>query len=150
MSLRLILMRNAKTELKTRLLTNRGQKTCELIGKSLSNNYWIPTKVLFENQIETKLTWKSMEPFLQTPKEINLKRSDLLESWEQWISEIENSGNDVSNNTVLLITQNPICTEILERLTGHLMQFPTGMAGLLERSNNTWRLVDVLVPKEMK
>ena len=30
------------------------------------------------------------------------------------------------------------------------MQFPTGMAGLLERSNNTWRLVDVLVPKEMK
>ena len=47
MSLRLILMRHAKTELKSGFLTNRGQKTYELVGKTLSDKYWmIPTKVL--------------------------------------------------------------------------------------------------------
>lgn len=159
---RLIIMRHAKSAWDTdapddhsRPLNDRGRRDAPRMGRALRARGWVPDLVLSSDAQRTRETWAGVEPELETDIEVRFKR-DLYHAGPTEIAEeCEQVGEH--HETVMVLGHNPGWERAVAFFTDDHETMTTANCALLEAEGawedlmqaSTWRLVDVLRPKEL-
>lgn len=160
MSLRLIVMRHAKSSWKTeagsdheRPLNKRGRAGAPEIAIQLRDREWCPQLVLSSDSARTQETFRLMEPILPET-EVIFSRSLYLAG----LAEIRTlvAEHDPCVETLLVLGHNPGWQEVVSHLSNSSVVMKTAHAAVLEHPGDAWcthleelgrwRLVEVLTP----
>ncbi len=160
---RLILLRHAKSSWADsgqtdhqRPLNTRGRHDAPLMAQRLVQCGWEPQWVLCSDAARTRETWQLMADTWSTSPTVSYSHSLYLGGLKPLSRELSTVPEDVQ--TVLAIGHNPGWEEATSWLSGIPTEMTTANAALLERdhehwfdalrSPSSWRLCDVLRPKE--
>ena len=156
----LILMRHAKSSWKypeltdhERPLNKRGRKASVKIAKELIRLDWIPDKLYSSDSARTKETWKRMAKHIQ---QVDVEYSrKFYHSKPKKI--MKNIPDDVTHETIMILSHNPGCADFLEHLCEEWYRMPTAATALLAIKDNSkswkeagnWNLEELLIPREL-
>ena len=151
-STRLIIMRHAKSSWTDsnlndhdRPLNPRGRKDAPRIYQALLEMEWLPDTVFLSSSKRTCETLSLMNMDEDKVK-IEIKPSIYHASLEELIIHLENIEN---NRTTMFLGHNPGSEILINHLIGEWHRMPTASAALLVKENESWKLENILRPKEL-
>ena len=128
-----------------RPLNERGQKDAPLMYQELINNNWLPDTVFLSSSKRTIETLALMN-FDKSITKIEIKPSIYHASLEELIIQLENIEN---NETTMILGHNPGSELLINYLIGEWHRMPTASAALLVKESKSWKLENILRPKEL-
>lgn len=164
MSLRLILMRHAKSSWdnpewddKERPLNKRGRRSAVALGKWLEKNGYTPDVVLCSSAVRTRETLERLKLGVVPTKYLD----DLYHASTSVI--LEALRDNSVGKTVLVVTHNPGCANFADRILAaphdhdKFHQYPTGATLVTDLPVDAWdevtfhsgEVVDFIVPREL-
>lgn len=163
MDRRLVVMRHAQAKSPhtgevdhERRLTDRGRKDARKIAEHLVELGWVPERVVCSDSARTVETWARMVDRMPGPIEV-LTTPRLYGAGFAELSAVAAEQPDVVRS-LLVIGHNPGWEEVVNELSGEPVTLGTANAALLAHPDaagwrdalepGSWRLVDVLRPKE--
>ena len=149
---RLIIMRHAKSSWvdsnlndHDRPLNPRGRKDAPRIYQALMEMDWLPDTVFLSSSKRTTETLSLMNMDRNEVK-IEIKPSIYHASLEELIIQLEHIEN---NETTMILGHNPGSELLINYLIGEWHPMPTASAALLVKENESWKLENILRPKEL-
>jgi len=149
---RLIIMRHAKSSWvdlnlndHDRPLNPRGRKDAPRIYQALMEMDWLPDTVFLSSSKRTSETLSLMN-MDRNEVNIEIKPSIYHASLEELIIQLENIGN---NETTMILGHNPGSELLINYLIGEWHRMPTASAALLVKESKSWKLENILRPKEL-
>jgi len=149
---RLIIMRHAKSSWvdsnlndHDRPLNPRGRKDAPRIYQALMEMDWLPDTVFLSSSKRTSETLSLMNMDGNEVK-IEIKPSIYHASLEELIIQLENIEN---NETTMILGHNPGSELLINYLIGEWHRMPTASAALLVKESKSWKLENILRPKEL-
>ena len=143
MSLRLILMRHAKSSWKEpyssdhgRSLNKRGKRDARKVARYLHSKGWAPDLVLSSDSVRTKQTWSLMQNEFDPTPAVEFHR----ELYHAGFREFKNALSVLKwqPETVLVLGHNPGWEESAEILSGYSIVMKTSTAILFDLECDTW------------
>ena len=152
MNRRLVIMRHAHSSKDDphlvdhdRPLDERGLRDSPSVAKEILNRGWKPNHIFVSSSLRTIQTLENLGPELsEIPKSIEERL--YLSSLETLLSIVESIPG---NTTQMIISHNPGCEMLLEKLSGELEIMPTASVALMMESNGRWQLLDLIRPKNL-
>ena len=152
MSRRLVIMRHAHSSRDDpnladheRPLDERGLRDSPRVAKEILMRGWKPDHISVSSSLRTIQTLENLGPELsEIPKSI--EDSLYLASLEALLSV---AGSIPENTTQMIISHNPGCEMLLEKLSGELETMPTASVALMIERNGSWILSDLIRPKNL-
>ncbi len=159
---RLIIMRHAKSAWDTdapddhsRPLNARGRRDAPRMARELEKRGWVPDLVISSDSQRTRETWEGMAPELSADVEVRFTR-DLYHAGPTEIAE-HCEAVDEFTETVMVLGHNPGWSRAVAYFSGEEEKMTTATCALLEADGewddlmqaSSWRLVEVLRPKEL-
>ena len=152
MNRRLIILRHAnssKHDLNQvdhdRPLDETGLRDSPRVAREILNRGWNPDYISVSSSLRTVQTLESLgTEFSETPKSI--ERRLYLPSLETLLSVV---ASIPENTTQMIISHNPGCEILLEKLSGELRVMTTASAALMMERNGRWRLINLISPKNL-
>ncbi len=152
MSKRLVIMRHAHSSRDDpnladheRPLDERGLRDSPRVAKEILMRGWKPDHISVSSSLRTIQTLENLGPELsEIPKSI--EDSLYLASLEALLSV---AGSIPENKTQMIISHNPGCEMLLEKLSGELETMPTASVALMIERNGRWILSDLIRPKNL-
>ena len=152
MSRRLVIMRHAHSSRDDpnladheRPLDERGLRDSPRVAKEILMRGWKPDYISVSSSLRTIQTLENLGPELsEIPKSI--EDSLYLASLEALLSV---AGSIPENKTQMIISHNPGCEMLLEKLSGELETMPTASVALMIERNGRWILSDLIRPKNL-
>ncbi len=152
MSRRLVIMRHAHSSRDDpnladheRPLDERGLRDSPRVAKEILMRGWKPDHISVSSSLRTIQTLENLGPELsEIPKSI--EDSLYLASLEALLSV---AGSIPENKTQMIISHNPGCEMLLEKLSGELETMPTASVALMIERNGRWILSDLIRPKNL-
>ena len=152
MNRRLVIMRHAHSSRDDpnladhdRPLDERGLRDSPRVAKQILRRGWKPNRISVSSSLRTIQTLKNLGPELS---EIPYSIEERLyhASTETLLSVAESIPE---NTTHMIISHNPGCELLLEKLSGELEIMPTPSAALMMERNGRWHLLDLIRPKNL-
>ena len=152
MNRRLVIMRHAHSSRDDpnladhdRPLDERGLRDSPRVAKQILRRGWKPNHISVSSSLRTIQTLKNLGPELS---EIPYSIEERLyhASLETLLSVADSI---LENTTQMIISHNPGCEMLLEKLSGELEIMPTASVALMKESNGRWRLLDLIRPKNL-
>ena len=152
MNRRLMIMRHAHSSRDDpnladhdRPLDERGLRDSPRVAKQILNKGWKPDNISVSSSLRTVQTFENLGPELsKIPPSI--ERRLYLASLDTLLSVTESIPE---NTTHMIISHNPGCEMLLEKLSGELEIMPTASVALMMERNGRWRLLDLIRPKNL-
>jgi len=152
MNRRLIILRHANSSKDDpnqadhdRPLDERGLRDSPRVAREILNRGWNPDYISVSSSLRTVQTLESLgTEFSETPKSIEQRL--YLPSLETLLSVVESIPE---NTTQMIISHNPGCEILLEKLSGELRVMTTASAALMMERNGRWRLINLISPKNL-
>ncbi|MFL2979647.1 MAG: SixA phosphatase family protein [Candidatus Thalassarchaeaceae archaeon] len=152
MSRRLVIMRHAHSSRDDpnladheRPLDERGLRDTPRVAKEILMRGWKPDHISVSSSLRTIQTLENLGPELsEIPKSI--EDGLYLASLEALLSV---AGSIPENKTQMIISHNPGCEMLLEKLSGELETMPTASVALMIERNGRWILSDLIRPKNL-
>jgi len=152
MSRRLVIMRHAHSSRDDpnladheRPLDERGLRDTPRVAKEILMRDWKPDHISVSSSLRTIQTLENLGPELsEIPKSI--EDGLYLASLEALLSV---AGSIPENKTQMIISHNPGCEMLLEKLSGELETMPTASVALMIERNGRWILSDLIRPKNL-
>ena len=149
MNRRLIIMRHAHSSKDDsylvdhdRPLDERGLRDSSSVAKEILKRGWKPNHIFVSSSLRTIQTLENLGPELsEIPKSIEGRL--YLSSLETLLSIVESIPG---NTTQMIISHNPGCEMLLEKLSGELEIMPTASVALMMERNGKWNLLDLIRP----
>ena len=149
MNRRLVIMRHAHSSKDDphlvdhdRPLDERGLRDSPSVAKEILNRGWKPNHIFVSSSLRTIQTLENLGPELsEIPKSIEGRL--YLSSLETLLSIVESIPG---NTTQMIISHNPGCEMLLEKLSGELEIMPTASVALMMERNGKWNLLDLIRP----
>lgn len=140
----LIIMRHAKTEPShprgdhARGLTEAGRTHAHTVGKWLAEQNTIPTVVHSSDSARTRQTWNDVRSGLPDDVDVDVRFTrDLYTAGPQDLMEHVWAIDDDADCAVLLGHQ-PTVGEVINLLTGEVIECPSGTAAILTVEADSW------------
>ena len=128
-----------------RPLDERGLRDSPRVAKEILMRGWKPDHISVSSSLRTIQTLENLGPELsEIPKSI--EDSLYLASLEALLSV---AGSIPENKTQMIISHNPGCEMLLEKLSGELETMPTASVALMIERNGRWILSDLIRPKNL-
>lgn len=152
MNRRLMIMRHAHSSRDDpsladhdRPLDERGLRDSPLVAKEILRRGWKPDHISVSSSIRTIQTFENLGPELsEIPKSIEKRlyhaSLDTLISVAVSIPE---------NTTQMIISHNPGCEMLLEKLTGELEIMTTASVALMAEEDGRWHLLHLIRPNNL-
>jgi len=163
MFLRLAVMRHAKSSWTSdavedhgRPLAPRGIRDAPRIARRLDELGWSPDEVVCSDAERTRQTWAEMAPHLPVAGQVRFSHRLYLAGVAELRTEV--ALVDGAARCLLVLGHNPGWEEVVEHLSGEVIQMTTGNVVLLRREAapwasaldaDSWALVDILRPREL-
>ncbi|MFC1757618.1 histidine phosphatase family protein [Planctomycetota bacterium] len=164
MKRRLIVMRHAKSSWAEpgvpdhdRPLNGRGRESAPKVAKKLIEIEWQPEFVLSSDATRTRETFGLMSEEFSDDVDFQFLPELYLSGIREVVSHVSNVSIEVQ--TAMVLGHNPGWEYVVQHLSGEGVVMKTGAAALLEldaddwneamRSAGTWKLVDVIYPREL-
>ena len=152
MNRRLVIMRHAHSSKDDphlvdhdRPLDERGLRDSPSVAKEILKRGWKPNHIFVSSSLRTIQTLENLGPELSViPKSI-VERL-YLSSLETLLSIVESIPG---NTTQMIISHNPGCEMLLEKLSGELEIMPTASVALMMERNGKWNLLDLIRPNNL-
>ena len=152
MNRRLVIMRHAHSSRDDsnladhdRPLDERGLRDSPRVAKQILSRGWKPDHISVSSSLRTIQTLKNLGPELsEIPYSIEER---LYHASPETLLSVAESIPE--NTTHMIISHNPGCEMLLEKLSGELEIMPTASAALMMERNGRWRLVDLIRPKNL-
>ena len=152
MNRRLVIMRHAHSSKDDphlvdhdRPLDERGLRDSPSVAKEILKRGWKPNHIFVSSSLRTIQTLKNLGPELSViPKSIEERL--YLSSLETLLSIVESIPG---NTTQMIISHNPGCEMLLEKLSGELEIMPTASVALMMERNGKWNLLDLIRPNNL-
>ena len=149
MNRRLVIMRHAHSSKDDphlvdhdRPLDERGLRDSPSVAKEILKRGWKPNHIFVSSSLRTIQTLENLGPELsEIPKSIEGRL--YLSSLETLLSIVESIPG---NTTQMIISHNPGCEMLLEKLSGELEIMPTASVALMMERNGKWNLLDLIRP----
>ena len=152
MNRRLVIMRHAHSSRDDynladhdRPLDERGLRDSPRVAKQILRRGWKPDSISVSSSLRTIQTLKNLGPELsEIPPSIERRlyhaSLDTLLSVTESIPE---------NTTQMIISHNPGCEMLLEKLSGELEIMTTASVALMVEKDGRWHLLDVIRPSNL-
>tara|TARA_S200000501_G_scaffold9763_1_gene8778 strand:- start:7066 stop:7506 length:441 start_codon:yes stop_codon:yes gene_type:complete len=128
-----------------RPLDERGLRDTPRVAKEILMRGWKPDHISVSSSLRTIQTLENLGPELsEIPKSI--EDGLYLASLEALLSV---AGSIPENKTQMIISHNPGCEMLLEKLSGELETMPTASVALMIERNGRWILSDLIRPKNL-
>tara|TARA_A100000164_G_scaffold281872_1_gene254282 strand:+ start:26 stop:466 length:441 start_codon:yes stop_codon:yes gene_type:complete len=128
-----------------RPLDERGLRDTPRVAKEILMRDWKPDHISVSSSLRTIQTLENLGPELsEIPKSI--EDGLYLASLEALLSV---AGSIPENKTQMIISHNPGCEMLLEKLSGELETMPTASVALMIERNGRWILSDLIRPKNL-
>ena len=152
MNRRLVIMRHAHSSKDDphlvdhdRPLDERGLRDSPSVAKEILKRGWKPNHIFVSSSLRTIQTLENLGPELSViPKSIEGRL--YLSSLETLLSIVESIPG---NTTQMIISHNPGCEMLLEKLSGELEIMPTASVALMMERNGKWNLLDLIRPNNL-
>ncbi len=152
MNRRLIILRHANSSKDDtnqvdhdRPLDETGLRDSPRVAREILNRGWNPDYISVSSSLRTVQTLESLgTEFSETPKSIEQRL--YLPSLETLLSVV---ASIPENTTQMIISHNPGCEILLEKLSGELRVMTTASAALMMERNGRWRLINLISPKNL-
>lgn len=152
MNRRLVIMRHAHSSKDDpylvdhdRPLDERGLRDSPSVAKEILNRGWKPNHIFVSSSLRTIQTLENLGSELsEIPKSIEERL--YLSSLETLLSIVESIPG---NTTQMIISHNPGCEMLLEKLSGELEIMPTASVALMMERNGKWNLLDLIRPNNL-
>ena len=152
MNRRLIILRHANSSKHDpsqvdhdRPLDETGLRDSPRVAREILNRGWNPDYISVSSSLRTVQTLESLgTEFSETPKSIEQRL--YLPSLETLLSVV---ASIPENTTQMIISHNPGCEILLEKLSGELRVMTTASAALMMERNGRWRLINLISPKNL-
>lgn len=166
MTLRLILMRHAKSDWEDalasdheRILNKRGRNSCDVIGPWLARHGYLPDQVLCSDAARTQETWARLGPHLPDAPRVELHSDLYLAGPAKLLSALKSA----TGQTVAMLAHNPgigdFASGILAQRPSHAQfaRFPTLSTLVADFDIDQWsdlerasgRATDFIVPRDL-
>ena len=152
MNSRLMIMRHAHSSRENpsladhdRPLDERGLRDSPLVAKEILRRGWKPDHISISSSLRTVQTFENLGPELsEIPPSIERRlyhaSLDTLLSVTESIPE---------NTTHMIISHNPGCEMLLEKLSGELEIMTTASVALMVETDGRWHLLDLIRPSNL-
>ena len=152
MNRRLMIMRHAHSSRDDpsladhdRPLDERGLRDSPLVAKEILRRGWKPDHISISSSLRTVQTFENLGPELsEIPPSIERRlyhaSLDTLLSVTESIPE---------NTTHMIISHNPGCEMLLEKLSGELETMTTASVALMVEKDGRWHLLDLIRPNNL-
>ena len=152
MNRRLMIMRHAHSSRDDpsladhdRPLDERGLRDSPLVAKEILRRGWKPDHISISSSLRTVQTFENLGPELsEIPPSIERRlyhaSLDTLLSVTESIPE---------NTTHMIISHNPGCEMLLEKLSGELEIMTTASVALMVEKDGRWHLLDMIRPRNL-
>ena len=152
MNRRLMIMRHAHSSRENpsladhdRPLDERGLRDSPLVAKEILRRGWKPDNISVSSSLRTVQTLENLGPELsEIPKSIEDRLYHA--SLETLLSV---AGSIPENTTHMIISHNPGCEMLLEKLSGELEIMTTASVALMVEKDGRWHLLDLIRPKNL-
>ena len=152
MNRRLVIMRHAHSSRDDpsvidhdRPLDERGLRDSPRVAKEILRRGWKPDYIFVSSSLRTIQTLENLGPELsETPNSVEGRLYHA--SLETLLSV---AGSIPENTTQRIISHNPGCEMLLEKLSGELEIMPTASVALMMERNGRWQLLDLIRPKNL-
>ena len=152
MNRRLMIMRHAHSSRENpsladhdRPLDERGLGDSPIVAKEILRRGWKPDHISISSSLRTVQTFENLGPELsEIPNSIEGRLYHA--SLETLLSV---AGSIPENTTQMIISHNPGCEMLLEKLSGELEIMPTASVALMMERNGRWHLLDLIRPKNL-
>lgn len=152
MNRRLVIMRHAHSSKDDpylvdhdRPLDERGLRDSPSVAKEILKRGWKPNHIFVSSSLRTIQTLENLGSELsEIPKSIEERL--YLSSLETLLSIVESIPG---NTTQMIISHNPGCEMLLEKLSGELEIMPTASVALMMERNGKWNLLDLIRPNNL-
>ena len=152
MNRRLVIMRHAHSSKDDpylvdhdRPLDERGLRDSPSVAKEILKRGWKPNHIFVSSSLRTIQTLENLGSELsEIPKSIEERL--YLSSLETLLSIVESIPG---NTTQMIISHNPGCEMLLEKLSGELEIMPTASVALMIERNGKWNLLDLIRPNNL-
>ena len=152
MNRRLVIMRHAHSSRDDtnladhdRPLDERGLRDSLRVAKEILSRGWKPDHISVSSSLRTIQTLENLGPELsEIPKSI--EEGLYLASLETLLSV---AVSIPENTTQMIISHNPGCEMLIEKLSGELEIMPTASVALMMERNGRWHLSDLIRPKNL-
>ena len=122
-----------------------GLRDSPRVAREILNRGWNPDYISVSISLRTVQTLESLgTEFSETPKSIEQRL--YLPSLETLLSVV---ASIPENTTQMIISHNPGCEILLEKLSGELRVMTTASAALMMERNGRWRLINLISPKNL-
>ena len=128
-----------------RPLNQRGRKDAPRIYQALLETDWLPDTIFLSSSKRTCETLSLMDIDEEKVK-IEIKPSIYNAPLEELIIQLRHIGN---NETTMFLGHNPGSELLINYLIGEWHRMPTASAALLVKENKSWKLENILRPKEL-
>ena len=152
MNRRLVIMRHAHSSKDDpylvdhdRPLDERGLRDSPSVAKEILKRGWKPNHIFVSSSLRTIQTLENLGPELSVIPKSNEERL-YLSSLETLLSIVESIPG---NTTQMIISHNPGCEMLLEKLSGELEIMPTASVALMMERNGKWNLLDLIRPNNL-
>jgi len=153
MNRRLIIMRHAHSSRDDanladhdRPLDDRGLRDSSRVAKEILSRGWKPDLISVSSSLRTIQTLENLGlEFSEIPKFI--EEGLYLASLETLLSV---AVRIPENTTQMIISHNPGCEMLIEKLSGELEIMPTASVALMMERNGIWHLSDLIRPKNLR
>ena len=152
MNRRLVIMRHAHSSRDDpnladhdRPLDERGLRDSPRVAKQILRRGWKPNRISVSSSLRTIQTLKNLGPELS---EIPYSIEERLyhASLETLLSV---AGSIPENTTQMIISHNPGCEMLLEKLSGELEIMTTASVALMVEKDGRWHLLDLIRPNNL-
>ena len=132
---------NLETSDHDRTLNDRGQQGCDLIGKWISDQGFIPDQVLASSAVRCVETWQGMAKAMNCDAPVSYESGLYHSSAELILSYLQNATGD----TVLLTAHNPGIGEFADRICAkrpdhdRFFGYPSGATTLVVFDIDNWK-----------
>lgn len=148
----LLLMRHAKSSWDDpalsdhdRPLNKRGRAAAPVMGAALVKRKLIPTRIISSSALRAVETAHLLLPYF--PKaELHIQAQLYEFQREDWLRWINQSPED---QLILAIGHNPGLEEAVSELNDQVEHMPTAAVAVLKRSEDTWKLREILRPRDL-
>ena len=152
MSRRLVIMRHAHSSRDDpnladhdRPLDERGLRDSPRVAKQILRRGWKPNHISVSSSLRTIQTLENLGPeFSEIPKSIEERLYHA--SLETLLSV---AGSIPENTTQMIISHNPGCEMLLEKLSGELEIMTTASVALMVEKDGRWHLLDLIRPNNL-
>lgn len=128
-----------------RPLNQRGRKDAPRIYQALLEMDWLPDTIFLSSSKRTCETLSLMHVDEEKVK-IEIKPSIYHAPLEELIIQL---GHIENNKTTMFLGHNPGSELLINYLIGEWHRMPTASAALLVKENKSWKLENILRPKEL-